>query len=100
MSQSSGNREKSGQRPGRKKQEPITWFDMIEDREKVGYLKHFLLYFLAVLLSAAANNRVFTEYQWWLVLSLSWGVVVLVHFFYLFVLKPRIVFYRNEEGKK
>ncbi len=73
-----------------------TLFELIGDREKVRYLKHFLLYFLAVLISAFANNSIATTYQWWLVVSLGWGMIVLLHFIFLFIIKPRIRVYRED----
>ncbi len=73
-------------------------FDMISEREKTVFLKHFAVYFLAVMLSAYANNHIFTDHQWWLVFSLGWGIAVLLHFIYLYIIKPRILLYREDQA--
>lgn len=88
--------EENARRTGKRRQEPVTWFDLVDDRKKVRFLRHFAFYFIAVLLSAAANNHIFTEYQWWLVLSLVWGIIVLIHFMYLYIIMPRIIYYKSE----
>ncbi len=72
-------------------------FELIGDREKLQFLKHFTLYFIAVLASAFMNNHIYTLYQWWLVLSLGWGVIVLFHFIYLYIIKPRILLFQKDQ---
>ncbi len=90
------NNNSSSELPRKKHQ--VGLFELIGNREKVQFLKHFFIYFLVVLFSAFANNSIVTSYQWWLVVSLGWGIIVLIHFVYLYIIKPRILLYREDNS--
>ncbi len=65
--------------------------DQVTKREKIRFLIHFAVFAAAILLSAFVNARMITGFQWWLLVSLGWGIIVMIHFLYVFMIKPMLV---------
>ena len=55
-------------------------------RNKVGFIRHFLIYIVVIAFLALINNVTYSGYQWWLWPALGWGIGVVLNFFsvYLF----------------
>jgi hypothetical protein len=55
-------------------------------REKVGFIRHFIIYVVVIAFLAVINNVTSSGYQWWLWPALGWGIGVVLNFFsvYLF----------------
>ena len=73
-------------------------------RNKIDFIRHFLIYGIVIVLLAVINNTTYAGYQWWLWPALGWGIGVFSHFLsaYLFSgggLERRLV-QRELEGMK
>lgn len=62
--------------------------DQVREKAKIKFLLHFAVFAAAILASALLNARVMPEFQWWLLVSLGWGIIVMIHFLYIFMIKP------------
>ena len=56
-------------------------------RNKIAFLKHFLIYIFVMIVLAAINNVTYSGYQWWLWPALLWGIGVFVHFLVSYLFK-------------
>ncbi len=71
--------------------------DQVTKREKIRFLIHFAIFAAVILLSALVNARMITGFQWWLLVSLGWGIIVMIHFLYIFMIKPMLVSSKEEK---
>jgi hypothetical protein len=49
-------------------------------KEKVDFIRHFIIYGAVIVLLAIINNVTYSGYQWWLWPALGWGIGVFFHF--------------------
>jgi hypothetical protein len=54
-------------------------------REKLGFVRHFIVYFLVIVVLVIINNTTWAGYQWWAWPALAWGIGVFAHFLGVFV---------------
>ena len=54
-------------------------------RAKLGFIKHFVIYFIVVVVVAVLNNAIGDRFQWWLWVAFGWGVAVVMHFLSVFL---------------
>ena len=52
---------------------------------KLGFIRHFIIYFLVILALAIINNFTSGGYQWWLWVAFGWGIGVFANFLAAFV---------------
>jgi hypothetical protein len=49
-------------------------------RNKLGFIKHFIVYVLVLIALTILNNLTSGGYQWWLWIAFGWGIGVIAHF--------------------
>ena len=54
-------------------------------RNKISFIRHFIIYVFAIAVLAVINNTTWCGYQWWLWAALGWGIGVLSHFLSAFL---------------
>lgn len=54
-------------------------------REKLGFIRHFIIYVVVLAMLAIINNNTWAGYQWWLWPALGWGIGLSVHFLTAFL---------------
>jgi hypothetical protein len=53
--------------------------------QKLGFIRHALIYVLVMVALAIVNNATSGGYQWWLWPALGWGIGVAAHFLSVYV---------------
>lgn len=53
--------------------------------QKLGFIRHALIYLLVMAALAIVNNATWSGYQWWLWPALGWGIGVAAHFLSVYV---------------
>ena len=56
---------------------------------KLSFIKHFVIYFVVVVVVAVLNNAIGDRFQWWLWVAFGWGIAVLIHFLSVFLFQSR-----------
>ena len=56
-------------------------------RNKIAFLKHFMIYIFIMIVLAVINNVTYSGYQWWLWTALWWGIGVFLHFLVSYVFR-------------
>jgi len=56
-------------------------------RNKIGFIKHFVVYALVLVALAVLNNTTAGGYQWWIWIAFGWGIGVVSHFLSAFVFR-------------
>ncbi len=54
-------------------------------KAKLSFIKHFVIYFIVVVVVAVLNNAVGNRHQWWLWVAFGWGIAVVIHFLSVFL---------------
>lgn len=54
-------------------------------RDKMSFIRHFIIYVFTIAVLAVINNTTWGGYQWWLWAALGWGIGVLSHFLSAFL---------------
>ncbi len=54
-------------------------------RNKISFIRHFIIYVFVIAVLAVINNTTWDGYQWWLWVALGWGIGVLSHFLSAFL---------------
>ena len=70
--------------------------DQVSEKQKIRFLIHFAVFAASVLISALLNTHMMTKFQWWLLVSLGWGIIVMIHFLYIFMIKPMLISLHDE----
>ena len=55
-------------------------------KNKVSFIRHFIIYIVVVIVLAIINNVTGSQNQWWLWVALIWGIFVLINFIKTFIL--------------
>ncbi len=56
-------------------------------KDKVGFIKHLIIYITVMIVLAVINNLTYRGYQWWLWPALWWGVGVFINFLVVYVFR-------------
>jgi uncharacterized oligopeptide transporter (OPT) family protein len=56
-------------------------------KDKVGFIKHLIIYITVMIVLAVINNLTYREYQWWVWPALWWGVGVFINFLVVYVFR-------------
>jgi len=56
-------------------------------KDKVGFIKHLIIYITVMIVLAVINNLTYPGYQWWLWPALWWGVGVFINFLVVYVFR-------------
>ncbi len=56
-------------------------------KEKVGFIRHFIVYIFVMIVLAIINNVTWSGYQWWLWPALGWGIGVFIHFLTTYIFR-------------
>jgi len=56
-------------------------------KNKIGFIRHFIIYIFILIVLAIINNVTFRGYQWWLWVALFWGIGVFFNFVNAYFLK-------------
>jgi phosphatidylglycerophosphate synthase len=56
-------------------------------RNKIGFIRHFIVYITIMIVLAIINNLTYSGYQWWLWPAFWWGIGVLINFFVVYIFK-------------
>lgn len=56
-------------------------------QRKIGFIRHFIVYIIVMIVLAIINNVTSSGYQWWLWIALWWGIGVIINFLIAFVFK-------------
>lgn len=54
-------------------------------QQKLGFIRHALIYLLVMAALAIVNNVTWGGYQWWLWPALGWGIGVAAHFLSVYI---------------
>ena len=54
---------------------------------KLGFVRHFIVYILVLLVLAVLNNVTYSGYQWWFWVAFCWGIGVVFHFLSIFLFR-------------
>ena len=69
--------------------------------EKVGFLRHLMTYVVVNVFLAAINMMTSTDYLWFLLPFVGWGIVLLAHFLNVFAFRgERFERWRKREIEK
>jgi hypothetical protein len=49
-------------------------------REKIGFIRHLIVYVAVIVFLAIINNVTYAGYQWWKWPAIGWGIGVFFHF--------------------
>jgi hypothetical protein len=49
-------------------------------REKIGFIRHLIVYVAVIVFLAIINNVTYSGYQWWKWPAIGWGIGVFFHF--------------------
>lgn len=49
-------------------------------REKIGFIRHLIVYVAVIVVLIIINNVTYSGYQWWKWPALGWGIGVFFHF--------------------
>jgi protein-S-isoprenylcysteine O-methyltransferase Ste14 len=58
-------------------------------KAKLSFIRHFVIYFIVVVVLAVLNNAVGDSYQWWLWVAFGWGIGVVIHFLSVYLFQSR-----------
>jgi hypothetical protein len=56
-------------------------------QDKIGFIRHFIVYISVMILLAIINNLTYSGYQWWLWPALFWGIGVFINFLSVYIFK-------------
>ena len=56
-------------------------------QQKIGFIRHFFIYAVVMIVLVIINNITSPAYQWWLWPALGWGIGVSLHFLSVFILR-------------
>jgi hypothetical protein len=56
-------------------------------KNKVSFIRNFIMYIVVLAVLAAINNLTFGGYQWWLWVALFWGIGLIFNFLKAFIFR-------------
>jgi len=71
-----------------KKEENLTSAQKIA-KEKLGFIRHVIIYVAVILILILINNVTHAAYQWWKWPAIGWGIGLFFHFLGTWVFKKR-----------
>lgn len=54
-------------------------------KEKLGFIRHFIIYIVVIGFLVMVNNLTYGGYQWWPWPAMGWGIGVIAHFLSAFL---------------
>ena len=49
-------------------------------REKIGFIRHLIIYVAVIIILIIINNVTYSAYQWWKWPAIGWGIGIFFHF--------------------